>query len=89
MIDWLIIYGFTSRSRILHLHGNVTITDEGLQKLGQCSALRAFEHGGIFIVQHMLWHEASVFPVSSEGPPHSVASYNAQGNAEDLFLPEV
>jgi hypothetical protein len=30
--------------------------------------------GRIFIVPHMLWHGASVFPVSSEGPPHSVAS---------------
>jgi hypothetical protein len=29
--DWLIIYGFTSRSRIFHLHGDVTIAGEGLQ----------------------------------------------------------
>jgi hypothetical protein len=28
------------------------------------------------------------FQVSSEGPPYLVASYNTQGNAEDLFLPE-
>jgi hypothetical protein len=27
------------------------------------------------------------FPVSSEGPPHSVASYDTQGDVEDLFLP--
>jgi hypothetical protein len=27
----LIIYGFTSRSRIFHLYGDVTIADEGLQ----------------------------------------------------------
>jgi hypothetical protein len=25
-------------------------------------------------VPHILWHGASVFAVSSEGPPHSVAS---------------
>jgi hypothetical protein len=25
LIDWLIIYGFTSRSRIFHLYGDVTI----------------------------------------------------------------
>jgi hypothetical protein len=31
---------------------------------------------GIFIVPHLLWHGASVFPVSSEGTPHSVASYD-------------
>jgi hypothetical protein len=50
----LIIYGFTSRSRILHLYGDVTIAGEGLQNLGLCSALRAFEQGGIFIVPHLL-----------------------------------
>jgi hypothetical protein len=31
MIDWLIIYCFTSRSRIFHLYGDVTIAGEGLQ----------------------------------------------------------
>jgi hypothetical protein len=55
MIDgWLVIYGFTSRSRIFHLYGDVTIAGEGLQNLGLCSALRAFEQGGIFIVPHLL-----------------------------------
>jgi hypothetical protein len=28
-----------------------------------------------------------VFPVSSEGPPHSFASYDTQGDVKDLFLP--
>jgi hypothetical protein len=84
-IDWLINYCFTSRSRIFHLYGNVTFTGEGLQNLGLRSALRAFQQGGIFIVPHLLWHGASVFPVSSEGPPHSVASYNTQGDVENLF----
>jgi hypothetical protein len=37
--------------------------------LGLCSALRAFEQGGIFIVPHFLWHGTSVFPVSSERLP--------------------
>jgi hypothetical protein len=78
-IDWLIIYGFTSRSRIFHLYGYVTIAGEGLQNLGLCSALRAIEQGGIFIVPHLLWHGTSVFPVSSEGPPHLVASYDTRG----------
>jgi hypothetical protein len=32
-----------------------------------------------------LYHGTSAFPVSSEGPPHSVASYDKQGDAEDLF----
>jgi hypothetical protein len=31
-MDWLIIYCFTSHSRIFHLYGDVTITGEGLQK---------------------------------------------------------
>ena len=84
-IDWLIIYGFTSLSRIFHLYGDVTIAGEGLQNLGLCSALRAFEQGGIFIVPHLLWHGTSVFPVSSEGPPHLVASYDTRGDVEDLF----
>jgi hypothetical protein len=34
--------------------GDVTITGEGLQNLGLCSALRAFEQGGILIVRHLL-----------------------------------
>jgi hypothetical protein len=50
----LIIYGFTSRSGIFHLYGDVTIAGEGLQNLGLCSALRAFEQEGIFIVPHLL-----------------------------------
>jgi hypothetical protein len=44
-----------------------------------CWVLRAFEQGGIFIVPHLLWHGTSVFPVSSEVLPHSVASYDTQG----------
>ena len=87
LIDWLIIYCFTPSSRIFHLYGDVTITGEGLQNLGLCSALRAFEQGGIFIVPHLLWHGDSVFLVSSEGPPHSIAFYNTQGDVEDLFWP--
>ena len=85
LVDWLIVYGFTSCSRIFHLYGDVTITGEGLQNLGLCSALRTFEQGGIFLVPHLLWHGASVFPVSSEGPPHLVAFYDTRGDVEDLF----
>jgi hypothetical protein len=65
-IDWLIVYCFTSRSRIFHLYGDVTIAGEGMQNLGLCSALRAFEQGGIFIVPHLLWHGTSIFSVSSD-----------------------
>jgi hypothetical protein len=48
------IYCFTSCLRIFHLYGDVIIAGEGLQKLGLCSALRAFEQGGIFIVPQLL-----------------------------------
>jgi hypothetical protein len=70
----LIIYGFTSRSIWRRQHCRWRAA-----KFRTCSVLRAFEQGGIFIVSHLLWHGVSVFPVSSEGPPHSVASYNTQG----------
>jgi hypothetical protein len=36
------------------VYGDVTIAGGGLQNLGLCSALRAFEQGGIFIVPHQL-----------------------------------
>jgi hypothetical protein len=65
----LIISCFTSRWRVFHLYGDVTIIGEGLQNLGLCSVLRAFDQGVIFIVPHLLWHGALVFLVSSEGPP--------------------
>jgi hypothetical protein len=81
----LFIYCLTSLSRIVHVYGDVTNAGEGLQNLGLCSALRAFEQGGIFIVPHLLWHVTSVFPVSFETPPHSIASYDMHGDAEDLF----
>jgi hypothetical protein len=42
----MIIYCFTSHSRFFHLYGDVTIHGGGLQNLGLCSALRAFEQGG-------------------------------------------
>jgi hypothetical protein len=40
--------------RLIDIYGDVTIAGEGLQNLGLCSALRAFEQGGIFIVPHLL-----------------------------------
>jgi hypothetical protein len=80
------IYGFTSRSRIFHVYGDVTIAGEGLQNLDLCSALWAFEQGGIFNVPHLLWQETSIFPVSSEGPPHLVASYDTRRGMEDRSI---
>jgi hypothetical protein len=60
LTDRLIIQCFMSCSRIFHLYGYVNISGEGLQNLGLCSALRAFEQGGIFIVPHLLWHRTFV-----------------------------
>jgi hypothetical protein len=37
--------------------------------------------GKIFIVPDLLLG----FPVSSKGPPYSVASYDIQGNVDNLF----
>ena len=78
---------FTSRSRIFQLYGVVTIAGEGLQNLGVCSALRACEQGGIFIVSHLLRHGISVFAVS--GPPHSVASYDTQRGCGGTILARI
>jgi hypothetical protein len=80
---------FTSHSGIFQLHiwRRHHYTGKGLQHFGLCSALRAFEQGGVFIVPHLLWHRTSVFPVSSEGPLYPVASYDTQGDVEDLFYP--
>jgi hypothetical protein len=74
-----------SHSRIFYLYGDVTIAGEGLQILGLCSVLRAFEQGGTFIVPHLLLYGTSVFQDSSEGPPHLVAFYDTRGDVEDLF----
>jgi hypothetical protein len=82
LIDYLM---FTSRSRIFHLYGDVTLPVKGCKILGLCSALRAFEQGGFFIVPHLLGHGASVFPVSSDGSPHSVTSYDTQGDVGIYF----
>jgi hypothetical protein len=58
-----------------------------VQNLDLCSALRAFEQAGIFTVPHLLWHGATVFPVSFEGSSHSVTVYDTWGGVEDLFWP--
>jgi hypothetical protein len=61
---------------------------KGCEK-GLCSALSAVEQGGIFILLHLLSHGTSVFPVSSEGSPDSVASYDTQRDVENLQMQEV
>jgi hypothetical protein len=59
LVDWLI--GYLQFYVPLKNFSHITIAGEGLQNLGLCSALRAFEQGGIFIVPHLLWHGTSIF----------------------------
>jgi hypothetical protein len=40
-------------------------------------------------VPHLLGHGTSVFPVSSEGPPHSVAFYDWHREVEDPILTRI
>jgi hypothetical protein len=51
MIDYLLFY---IPLKNISLYEDVTITGEGLQNLGLCSALRAFQQGGIFIAPDLL-----------------------------------
>jgi hypothetical protein len=77
MIDWLFTVLRPAQEFFTYsVYGDVTITGEGLQNLGLCSALRALEQVGIFIVPHLLWHWTSVFPVSS---------YDTERDVENLF----
>jgi hypothetical protein len=90
MIDWLINYllfyvplkNFSLIWRRHHCQWRAA-------NLGLCSVLRAFEQGGIFIVPHLLWHGTSFFPVSSEGPPHLVASYDTRRGCEGSILTRI
>jgi hypothetical protein len=85
MIDYLLFYVPFDNISL----NKETSPLQGLQNFGLRSALRAFKQGGIFIVTHLLWHGASVFPVSSKGQPHLITFYDTQGDAEDLFWSRV
>jgi hypothetical protein len=52
LIDYLQFY--VPLKNISLIYGDVIIAGEGLQNFGLCSALRAFDQGGIFIVRHLL-----------------------------------
>jgi hypothetical protein len=52
LIDYLLFYIPLKNFSLNIQYGD--ITGEGLQNLGLCSVLRAFEQGGIFIVPHLL-----------------------------------
>jgi hypothetical protein len=48
----VVVYCITSRSWIVHLYGDVTTANEGLQNLGLRSALRAVEQDGKGCLHH-------------------------------------
>jgi hypothetical protein len=52
MINYLLFY--IPLKNFSLIYGDVTITGKGLQNLGLCMVLRAFEQEGIFIVPHLL-----------------------------------
>jgi hypothetical protein len=65
-----------------------TITGEGLQNLGLCARQsRPLRKNGSLTYHTCRNMGHRFFPVSSEGPPYLIASYNSQGDAEELFLP--
>jgi hypothetical protein len=73
VIDWL--FAVLRPAQEFFTSIEMSPLPEGLQNLGiaQCSVLRAFEQGGIFIMPHMLWHGFSGLP------PYLVASYDLHG----------
>jgi hypothetical protein len=81
---WLIIYSFTSRSRIFHLYGDVTNYRWRAAKFRPMLGAQ-----GLWVGRDLYRATpASVYSVTSEGPPHSVAPLtctNTQGSVEDLF----
>jgi hypothetical protein len=95
------LYCFTSRSRIFHSYGDITIAHEGLQNLGLCSG--PFSRQGSLSCHTCCDMGPRVFFGLNQSPltihkgmprpiltriltgPHSVASYNTQRDAEDLF----
>jgi hypothetical protein len=65
---------FVAARAIFSYMAAVTITGDRAANLGLCSALRAFEQGGVFVVPHLLRHGASVCTVSSKRP--TLTSHN-------------
>jgi hypothetical protein len=52
LIDYLLFY--VPLKNFSLKYGDITISGEGLQNLGLCSALWAFNQGGGFIMPHLL-----------------------------------
>jgi hypothetical protein len=78
MIDPLL---FLCPAQEYFMHMETPLANEGLQNLGLCSALWAFEQKGI-ITCHTYCH-----PVFPSHLKDSIAYYNTQGDVEDPFEP--
>jgi hypothetical protein len=63
LIDWLIIYGFTSR---IYMETSPLPVSKGCFR-PMLGAQDLWAGRNIYQVPHLLWNEASVFPVSFEG----------------------
>ena len=96
LINWLIIY-------CVHVNGvtheNISFTYMYIElsppvkrfKI-QCLAFTAYEHGGIFIVPHLLWHMASVLQSQSRDHPSVVFNDNQlfwSGPPHDWYFCEI
>ena len=64
-VSCLIVWGFTSHSRIFHSYGDVTIIGEMLQIL---TYARQLWQWGFFSVLHLLWHNISINNGHFRGP---------------------
>jgi hypothetical protein len=84
-LDWLIDWLFTVLLQNISLIWRPHHCRWRSAKFRPMLGAQGLWAGGIFIMPHLLWHRASVFQVSSEGSPHSVASYDTRGDVDDLF----
>jgi hypothetical protein len=80
LIDYLSLY--IPLENLPLINEDVTIVGEGLQNKDLCSGPLSRE--GSFSC-HTCCDTVSIFPVSSEGSTNLVASYDKQGDAEDLL----
>jgi hypothetical protein len=86
LIDWLIIYGFTSRSRIFHLYKETSpLPVKGCKIKAYARRLGPLSRWGFLSCHTCCDTGPRFFPVSSEGPLHLVASYDTRGDVENLF----
>jgi hypothetical protein len=85
--NWLINYllFYIQLKNFLLIYEDVTITGEGLSKFRPMLGAQGLWTGrDLYRARPAVTRDLG-FTGSSEGPPHSVASYDTQGDVEDLF----